>query len=245
MSNNDSTPITAEALREIVEYNQDTGVFSYKVSTSRRVAGCKAGHKSHQGYISLSIRGRNYRAHRLAFLYMTGNLPSPELQVDHINGVRDDNRFSNLRIVTNSINAQNKAVAKRGSRTGFIGVCWHKSSKKYHAQIRLNGKSHHLGLFSTAEEAHLAYATAKSEMHPGSKRISKPDGVQYLEPRVDARLRSRTGVTGISKRQSGKYVAYICSGGKQQYVGHYDSLVDAVIARDAALARARGEATNG
>ena len=143
--------LTAEYLRSILNYDQETGIFTWKVSTSNRVkvgdvAGCPDG----KGYLLISVHSRLYKAHRLAWLYMNGTWP--EDQIDHINRIRADNRILNLREVSHKQNNQNKS--KRSDNTsGHPGVCWHKRISKWEARIKHNHKQIHLGYFSILEEA--------------------------------------------------------------------------------------------
>jgi citrate synthase len=88
--------LTAEELRRVLHYDPDTGIFTWKVTLSNRnPAGKKAGCIDHYGYIMMSIHGKRYKAHRLAWLYMTGAWPTN--QIDHKFNNRSDNRFSELR----------------------------------------------------------------------------------------------------------------------------------------------------
>ena len=109
----------------------------------------RLGSLSGGGYITIGIDRRLLYAHRLAFLYMTGGLPKED--VDHINRVRSDNRWPNLRAATRSENLRN-TTARSGS-SGRLGVTWHKGAKKWAAQGRLDGRHIHLGLFADLEEA--------------------------------------------------------------------------------------------
>ena len=143
--------LTAEYLRSILHYDPATGIFTWKVSTARRVkVGDIAGYSNGNGYLQISVQSRRYQAHRLAWLYMYGEWP--EDQLDHINRNRSDNRISNLRDVSHKQNNQNKS--KRSDNTsGHPGVFWHKQSSKWQAQIKHDYKHIHLGLFKTIEEA--------------------------------------------------------------------------------------------
>lgn len=112
------------------------------------------------GYRVIRIDDALYLAHRLAWFYVTGNWPAN--QIDHINGVRDDNRFSNLREATNLQNAHNRKYNR--NKSGFQGV--RKENSKWLAEIKINYKAVRLGLFNTPEEAHCAYLIAKRQHHP-------------------------------------------------------------------------------
>jgi hypothetical protein len=129
--------------------------------------GQRAGGVCKDGYRRISVLGKSYAAHRLAWLFMNGQLPNGQL--DHIDGDRDNNSLANLRIATPSENQQNL----RGSRIGKVvpaplGVTFNKNVQKWQSQIKLNGKSKYLGLFDNPQEAHAAYLAAKSEIHPFS-----------------------------------------------------------------------------
>lgn len=148
-----------EDLRERLNYDPDTGVFTWKVSM-KRLIGKRAGTLQH-GYlvITVSINGvrQSYLAHRIAWLYVHGEWPLK--QIDHINGCRDDNRIANLREATaaqNIINSQRKRSGLRGVQKRWGG---------YLAYIQHSGRQCYLGSFPTAEEAHAAYRDAARKLH--------------------------------------------------------------------------------
>lgn len=114
------------------------------------------------GYLHVKLHGKKYMAHRLAWLLHTGSRPSQQL--DHINGVRDDNRIDNLRECTPAENQQNLTKYKNNS-SGVQGVCWHKRDEKWMARINVDGKCINLGYFNTVEEATAARAAAKQKYH--------------------------------------------------------------------------------
>lgn len=152
--------ITQDFLKEKLIYTPDTGLFTWKVTLgSRAKAGSQAGCHGYGGYVRIIIHGKIYRAHRLAWLYETGELPVD--QIDHINGVRMDNRIVNLRVVTNEENSKNRRLSKN-STSGVMGVCWHKSNKKWQAQIYNNGKAIYLGAYDNIEDAISARADAEA-----------------------------------------------------------------------------------
>jgi hypothetical protein len=143
----------------LVDYDPIVGVFKSKVS--KRVVGAK----SSIGYIYIRINNIPTLAHRLAFLLMTGEIPA---FVDHINGVRDDNRWGNLRAASVHINQQNLQRAQKNSKSGLLGVMYHKShTPPWSARIYYDGKPHHLGYFKQPEDAHLRYLEEKRRVHPG------------------------------------------------------------------------------
>ena len=124
----------------------------------------KAGSVNDKGYIVIRCFGRLYHAHRLAWLLTHGAWPAGD--IDHINGIRTDNRIANLRDVSRSVNQQNLKTARRDNQTGLLGV---KKTRcgTFEARINLNGRYVHLGTFPAAAEAHQAYITAKRKHHEG------------------------------------------------------------------------------
>lgn len=157
--------ITQERLKELLHYDPETGVFTWRIRTSNRVkVGDVAGSAAAYGYLEIGIDGVTAKSHRLAFLYMTGEWP--EHDVDHINGIRTDNRWANLRTATRSQNLQNLRAAKSNSKTGLLGVSPYNGT--FRASIKHNGKQITLGRFSCPHAAHAAYLKAKAELHPFS-----------------------------------------------------------------------------
>ncbi len=150
----DVTLLTAERLRQVTEYDAQTGLFRRIEHHCRATKGWYAGHKGTHGYFALSIDGKVYRAHRLAWLYTHGVWPSG--QIDHINRCRTDNRLVNLRDVNQSENQIN-AGAMRTNKCGLRGVSWKPDMASWRATIKRNGHCTHIGYFDTAQEAHAAY----------------------------------------------------------------------------------------
>ena len=147
-------PFDVEWLKEHISYCPDSGeitlIKKWKAKTTRSVSevGTILGHLDGRGYKHFSMLGKKYKVHRIAWMYMTGNYP--ELQVDHINGDRLDNRFCNLRLVTNSQNQGNRR--KILARSGYKGV-YPLPTGKWTAQYN----KIHLGVFDTTELAAKAY----------------------------------------------------------------------------------------
>ncbi len=150
----------AELLAEVT-YDPETGHFEWREVYYPRRSG-PIGWRHVEGYICTKIRGRAYKLHRLAIFYMTGQWP-PE-QVDHINGDRSDNRFSNLRLASHGENRINAAV-NRDNRLGVRGVRKTQRGLGYSARITKNGKQIHLGYFKTIEAAAEARRRAELELH--------------------------------------------------------------------------------
>ncbi len=151
--------LTAEQLRSILDYDQETGIFTWKVRAANRVkAGDAAGSLGGDGYLQISVQSRRYQAHRLAWLHFHGVWP--EDQLDHINRNKTDNRLVNLRDVTQKQNMQNRSKPSNNT-SGHPGVSWNKRLSKWQAKIEHNRKQIHLGYFSILEEAVAARKAAE------------------------------------------------------------------------------------
>ena len=151
--------LTAGKLRELLHYEPETGIFTWKVGSANQVkAGNIAGSPTGLGYLRIVLQRRGYQAHRLAWLYVYGNWP--EGQLDHINRNRSDNRISNLREVSNKQNQQNRSKPSNNS-SGHPGVFWHKQHARWQAYITHNQKKAHLGCFTDIEEAVAARKAAE------------------------------------------------------------------------------------
>ena len=142
--------LTQAMLKELLHYDPQSGVFTRRVTAGRYPAGVVAGSLDFYGYSNIAVEGRKYKAHRLAFLYMTGAFPSAD--VDHINRNPADNRWVNLRPATRSENQVNKGL-RSDSTSGRRGVSWNKRLKKWHAYGKRPGPRTHLGFFDDLEEA--------------------------------------------------------------------------------------------
>ena len=157
--------LTPERLSEALHYDPVEGVFTRKVCRKNTYRVWKtAGSTDKNGYRRIRIDGRCYAEHRVAWMYVFGEMP--KMDIDHINGNRADNRISNLREATRAENSQNVHAARRDNTSGYLGV--HKDRGRWNARIKVNGKYKHIGCFATPEDAHLAYLAAKRELHPGS-----------------------------------------------------------------------------
>lgn len=157
--------LTTERLRELLRYDPETGIFTWKAHTGQGVhtkSGDIAGHLHSRKYIHIQVGNVIYKAHRLAWLYVTGTWPVEN--IDHINGNRSDNRIDNLREATDAENIQNQRHATIKNASGIMGV--RKGSASWHARITVNKKPIHIGCFSTPELAHQAYLEAKRIYHP-------------------------------------------------------------------------------
>ncbi len=156
--------LTQTRLKEVFDYDPSTGVFTRRLKQTGVKQGSVSGSLSSQGYLITSIDRKNYTCHRLAWLYMTGSWPQG--QIDHINGQRNDNRFNNLRDVTQKQNMENQRKAhRRNKSTGVLGT-W-KNGSGYTARISHNNSKIYLGTFKTLAEAQAAYVAAKRALHIG------------------------------------------------------------------------------
>jgi HNH endonuclease len=144
--------LTQSELKNVLNYDVKSGDFSWLIDVSSKTkAGDISGYLDKYGYRQICIFNKKYAAHRLAWLYVYGSFPVMDL--DHINGVKNDNRISNLRQVTKSENSQNRIKAQVNNKLGVLGVSkvWKKNS--YLAKIQVNGKEKKLGQFKTIEQA--------------------------------------------------------------------------------------------
>jgi hypothetical protein len=148
-------------LKELFDYNPITGLFTrLKSVSSNTKLGDIAGYPHHTGYAYITIDGKMWQVHRLAWIYVYGELPK---YIDHINRDKKDNRICNLRRSTYIQNTHN--VSRRVSNTsGFKGVSFIKRTGRWVARISLNSKNIHLGSFDTPHEAHAAYCKKGKEL---------------------------------------------------------------------------------
>jgi hypothetical protein len=161
-----SNIVSAERLRELFHYDPETGVFIHCRAVGRwgRVpAGSRADTTFSHNYRRVRVDREAFPAHRLAWFWMTNKWPTH--QIDHIDGDPTNNRWSNLREVTDGQNKQNQKAHRKNS-SGLLGVSWYGPSKLWTARIQVEGKQRYLGRFNTPEEAHAAYLKAKRELHP-------------------------------------------------------------------------------
>ena len=151
--------ITQSELKELLDYDPNTGLFVWKFSP-RFSAGSIAGNKIPRGYIHICINYKQYQAHRLAWLYVFGDWPKNG--IDHINRIPSDNRIANLRDVTQSENMKNQKM-HFNNKSGVCGVYWHKSRGKWQAQINVSGKCIALGRYKYLEDAVLVRKAAEKK----------------------------------------------------------------------------------
>ena len=160
--------LTVEEARSRLNYDPATGRLTWKKLRNTLRIGWEAKSLDVAGYVQVNISGTMVKGHRLAWLLHYGAWPDGD--IDHINGVRNDNRISNLRCVSPKVNCQNQRVGSRPSVTGLIGVHLPgrgSANKRYRAKIWVDGRQIHLGGYATPEEAHAAYVLAKRKHHEG------------------------------------------------------------------------------
>ncbi len=158
------TAPTQSRVQELLSYDEKSGIFKWRINRCNISAGTVTGCLSKNGYLHIRIDKKLYLAHRLAWVYVHGSFLGA--QIDHINGVRSDNRLCNLRLATNSQNQQNRKAAQSTSSTGVIGVAAHKRGKKpFQARIKKNGAMKSLGYFSSPELANSRYLEEKRQLH--------------------------------------------------------------------------------
>ena len=155
--------LTQNELRELFNYNPETGVFKRKKhqrwpnATTPDIAGWL----NPNGYWYITINNKKYLLHRLAWLYVYGYMPK---QLDHINRVSSDNRIANLRESTQSENMQNTSM-RSDNTSGFKGVSLMRRDNTWRARIKVDGKSKTIGYYKTQQEAHDTYKREKSKLH--------------------------------------------------------------------------------
>lgn len=154
--------LTAERVREVLNYDPGTGRLTHRIKRGRKRAGEPAGSPTAHGYLQLSIDARAIHAHRVAWLHFYGRWPGGFL--DHINGDKTDNRIANLRECSLQENLTNRNGPGPNSKSGFLGVYPNKGA--WCAEIKANRRKTYLGRFKTPELAHAAYLAAKRALHP-------------------------------------------------------------------------------
>lgn len=148
--------LTQKKLKKLMHYCPDTGKFT----RLKQRTNCTDNPKPDNGYIKHFLRGREHKAHRLAWLYVHGSFP--EHHIDHINQDRSDNRIANLRDVPNSVNVKNQKL-RSGNKSGHNGVFWHKTQKRWKVSISVNSKRIHIGSFFNLDAAVAARKKADVE----------------------------------------------------------------------------------
>jgi hypothetical protein len=157
-------PLTAQRVRELLDYNPETGVLRWRIKRGKRLAGSIiATRLAGDRYTYVGLDYRTYYAHRAIWLMQTGQWP--ECKIDHRDGNPRNNRWANLRHATHAQNVYNRR-RQRNNKSGFKGVTLHKPTNRWRSTIAVGGKQISLGYRDTPELAHAAYARA-ARIHHG------------------------------------------------------------------------------
>jgi hypothetical protein len=156
------TPTQAE-LKELFHYNPDTGVFIHLQSRGKGKKGHPVGKVNCHGYVEMRVLNKLFGAHRLAILYMTGEMPLLPLTVDHINGDRADNRFNNLRVADYRQQSWNSPVHHH-NKSGLKGAWLCKQTGRWMSMLQDGSRRVWIGRFDTAEEAHKAWIDTATKL---------------------------------------------------------------------------------
>lgn len=146
--------LTHQRLLNLLSYDPETGIFTRLMSRRSDRVGLAAGSTDGKGHRQIKVDGRLYMGHRLAWLYMAGCWP--QLDIDHINGDRSDNRWCNLRLATESQNGANSKLS-RANTSGAKGVTRERKTGRWNAYVRVSRKAVYLGTFDTVKQASEAY----------------------------------------------------------------------------------------
>jgi hypothetical protein len=151
-----------EEIKKLVKCNFDTGKLYWTISRPNAPLDKELGSLA-RGYLNVKILGKDYKVHRVIWMLHTGDWPKGE--IDHINGIKTDNRIVNLRDVDRALNMQNQNRNHKGNNSGFLGVAKCSTTKKWRARITVFGKKIALGSYDTAEEASKVYQEYKKKLH--------------------------------------------------------------------------------
>ena len=149
--------ITQERLKELLDYNIETGIFTRNITVgSRAMKGMIVGSPDKDGYLEVTLNRRKYKLHRLAFLYIEGKFP---IEVEHDNRIKFDNRWCNL-IATTRLENQKNLPKQKNNTSGVTGVIWYKLTNRWRASIAVNNKTIYLGYYKDKNDAILAREAA-------------------------------------------------------------------------------------
>jgi hypothetical protein len=159
--------LTNDRLKQLVSYDKETGNFYRLVPVANIKVGLVVAKPAKNGYVRMHIDGYLYYLHRLAWFYETSEWP---VAIDHIDGNKTNNKFSNLRSATYAENLQNIKNSHK-TLSGFMGAYYHPKTKNWQSKIGIDGKSKSLGYYKTPEEAHQAYLDGKRKYHTYSPEL--------------------------------------------------------------------------
>lgn len=164
-------PLPPQArLRELLDYDPETGVLTWKQSRGRGVAGRPAGSPTRDGYLRLCVDGQMYAAHRVVYKWQTGR--DPKGMLDHANGDRQDNRWVNIREATAAQNSCNRGL-RSDNTSGVTGVFWHAAVKKWVVSLKAPGGPVVRATFTDYEEACKMADTLRPRLHGEFTRSRK------------------------------------------------------------------------
>lgn len=199
--------ITQDYLKEVLDYNPETGIFTWKIDKGTGKAGCLAANHNSKGYIRIGLDGTSFTAHRLAWLYVYGEWPKGH--IDHINRIRDDNRIVNLRIVSIRENGQNRIEHALGKQ---VGTHFYRHLGKWGATIQVGNQPHYMGLYPTEEEAAAKYQEALNHL---------------TDPEWFKQFKRKQAKGYYWDRSRGKWFSQIKVNGKNKYLGHFSTEAEA------------------
>lgn len=233
--------ITAERLRELLDYDPKTGIFTWRIDRPRASAGdpagCIATKDDGRKYLVIRISGKNYYAHRLAFLWMTGEFP--EGLVDHKYGDGLDNRWETVRACSPLQNSMNKIHRGVNNTSGFLGV--YPVNGLWASQITIKGVTKTLGTFDTAELAARARDAAAKELHGEFAALNFDDDIPAPKRPV-LRRGSKNEFRGVSFREhANRFAASVRFNGVSVHLGYFDTAEEAAHVRDDAARIAYGK----
>lgn len=154
--------ISLQALMEALHYDPDTGIFAWKMGVHESWTGRKAGTINSDGYVRIAYKKTGFKAHRIAWAFCNRRMPDDRMHIDHINGIKTDNRIANLRLCSAKENCENMKMPK-SNKVGLKGVS--RSGGRFRAHITHHRKQIHLGCFETPQEAHAAYCAAAKNLN--------------------------------------------------------------------------------
>ncbi|MCR4298099.1 MAG: HNH endonuclease [Gallionella sp.] len=154
--------IDQRRLKELLHYDPETGIFTWLVDRKSVKAGDVAGFRQEERYWVIRVDGKNYLAHRLAWLYVTGEWPPN--QIDHADLNKVNNKFANLRLATPRQNGQNKPIF-RNNKSGVSGVSWNSRDCVWQSHMRIDGRQTHIGYFDNLFDAAAARFSTEAKHH--------------------------------------------------------------------------------